>query len=82
MAMTPRRVDAERHLARSILYVTALLGDRPRQVDGYIHYFGETPRCASDAGAWSSRVGGRAPARGTCGGAASTGIRRERGGGP
>ena len=82
MTMTRRRVDAERHLARPILYVTALLGDRPRQVDGYIHYFGETPQCASDAGASSSCVGGRAPARGRCGGTASARIRRERGGGP
>lgn len=56
MTMTRRRIHVERHLAKSILYVTALLGDRPRQVDGYIHYFGETPQCASDAGAWSSRV--------------------------
>ena len=42
----PLRLDAERHLADSIVYLCALLADRPRLVDRYIDYFGETPQCA------------------------------------
>lgn len=30
-------------LARSILYLTALLADQPRLIDRYIDYFGEMP---------------------------------------
>jgi hypothetical protein len=41
---------AERHLADSIVYLCALLADRPRLIDRYIDYFGETPQCARDAG--------------------------------
>jgi hypothetical protein len=44
---------AERHLADSIVYLCALLADRPRLIDRYIDYFGETPQCARDAGIWS-----------------------------
>lgn len=42
----PLRLDAERHLADSIVYLCALLADRPRLVDRYIDYFGEAPQCA------------------------------------
>ena len=41
---------AERHLADSIVYLCALLADRPRLIDRYIDYFGETQQCARDAG--------------------------------
>ena len=41
---------AERHLAESIVYLCTLLADRPRLIDRYIDYFGETPQCARDAG--------------------------------
>jgi len=47
------RLDAERHLADSIVYLCALLADRPRLVDRYIDYFGETPQCAHDSYAGS-----------------------------
>jgi hypothetical protein len=40
---------AERHLAESIVYLCTLLADRPRLIDRYIDYFGETPQCARDA---------------------------------
>jgi hypothetical protein len=40
---------AERHLDDSIVYLCALLADRPRLIDRYIDYFGETSRCARDA---------------------------------
>jgi hypothetical protein len=30
----------ERHLADSIVYLCALLADRPRTIDDYIDYFG------------------------------------------
>ena len=40
----------ERHLAESIVYLCTLLADRPRLIDRYIDFFGETPRCARDAG--------------------------------
>jgi hypothetical protein len=33
-----------RHLSDSIVYLCALLADRPRLIDRYIDYFGETPR--------------------------------------
>jgi hypothetical protein len=33
-----------RHLSDSIVYLCALLADRPRPIDRYIDYFGETPR--------------------------------------
>lgn len=55
MTMTRRGIDAERNLARSILYLTALRADRPRLIDRYIHYFGETPQCAGVAGTRSYR---------------------------
>jgi hypothetical protein len=42
---------AERHLAESIVYLSTLLADRPRLIDRYIDYFGETPQCARDP-AW------------------------------
>jgi hypothetical protein len=45
--------DAERHLADSIVYLCALLADRPRLVDRYIDYFGETPQYARDSYAGS-----------------------------
>jgi hypothetical protein len=32
------------HLSGSIVYLCALLADRPRLIDRYIDYFGETPR--------------------------------------
>ena len=32
------------HLSDSIVYLCALLADRPRLIDRYIDYFGETPR--------------------------------------
>ena len=32
-----------RHLSESIVYLCALLADRPRLIDRYIDYFGETP---------------------------------------
>jgi hypothetical protein len=32
----------ERDLANSIVYLCALLADRPRWIDRYIDYFGET----------------------------------------
>ncbi len=41
--------NAERHLADSIVYLCALLADRPRLIDRYIDYFGERPQCARDA---------------------------------
>lgn len=31
----------ERHLVDSIVYLCALLADRPRTIDSYIDYFGE-----------------------------------------
>ena len=42
--------SAEGHLAESIVYLCTLLADRPRPIDRYIDYFGETPQCARDAG--------------------------------
>jgi hypothetical protein len=42
------KASAARHLADSIVYLCALLADRPRLIDRYIDYFGETPRCARD----------------------------------
>jgi hypothetical protein len=33
-----------RYLSDSIVYLCALLADRPRLIDRYIDYFGETPR--------------------------------------
>jgi len=45
----PSPIYAERHLADSIVYLCALLADRPRLIDRYIDYFGETPHCAGDA---------------------------------
>ena len=32
------------HLSDAIVYLCALLADRPRLIDRYIDYFGETPR--------------------------------------
>jgi hypothetical protein len=42
------RGAAEGHLADSIVYLCALLADRPRFIDRYIDYFGETPGCTRD----------------------------------
>ena len=39
----------EAHLADSIVYLCALLADRPRLIDLYIDYFGESPRYIGDA---------------------------------
>ena len=39
----------QRHFDDSIVYLCALLADRPRPIDRYIDYFGETPQCAGDA---------------------------------
>ena len=39
----------ERHLDDSIVYLCALLADRPRSIDQYIDYFGESPRYAGEA---------------------------------
>ena len=39
---------AERHLDDSIVYLCALLADRPRTIDHYIDYFGEVPEHAGD----------------------------------
>ena len=50
--------NAERHLADSIVYLCALLADRPRLIDRYIDYFGETPQCARDADTGSLREEG------------------------
>jgi len=36
----------EHHRAESIVYLCTLLADRPRLIDRYIDYFGETPQCA------------------------------------
>ena len=35
-------VEPERRLAHSIVYLCALLANRPRPIDRYIDYFGET----------------------------------------
>jgi hypothetical protein len=50
------KAPAARHLADSIVYLCALLADRPRLIDRYIDYFGETPRCArhGDTGSHAS----------------------------
>ena len=54
-------IEPERHLADSIVYLCALLADRPRLIDRYIDYFGETPQCARDAGMGvPTRIGSRA----------------------
>jgi len=37
-----------RHLSDSIVYLCALLADRPRLIDQYIDYFGEVPEHAGD----------------------------------
>ena len=43
------RSNTVRHLADSIVYLCALLADRPRLIDRYIDYFGETqPRALLD----------------------------------
>src|SRR5882762_1377133 len=54
----PFRSDTERHLADSIVYLCALLADRPRLIDRYIDYFGETPHRAGDThtGSHSNRL--------------------------
>ena len=52
--------DAERYLADSIVYLCSLLADRPRGIDRYLDYFGETPRHAADAGTRSTRPTARA----------------------
>jgi hypothetical protein len=40
-------------LAESIIYLCALIADRPRDIDRYIDYFGETRPAA--AGPWAAR---------------------------
>jgi hypothetical protein len=47
------------------VYLCTLLADRPRLIDRYIDYFGETPQCARDADTGSPRE--EAPARTTRG---------------
>jgi len=49
-------IEPERHLADSIVYLCALLANRPRLIDRYIDYFGATPQCARDAGMVSPRA--------------------------
>ncbi len=41
-----------RHLSESIVYLCALLADRPRLIDQYIDYFGETPRYVPRQGSY------------------------------
>jgi len=41
-----------RHLSESIVYLCALLADRPRPIDQYIDYFGETPRYVPRQGSY------------------------------
>ena len=65
---------AERHLAESIVYLCTLLADRPRLIDRYIDYFGETPQCARDGD-----TGSHASAHLT---QLSQWVGAERGGGP
>jgi hypothetical protein len=57
---------AEGHLADSIVYLCALLADRPRFIDRYIDYYGETPRGTRDgeAGSHSRPSGSRQPNKG------------------
>ncbi len=43
-ARRSRAANPVLHLADSILYVSALLRDRPRRVDDYIDYFGNPRR--------------------------------------
>jgi len=57
---SPLRPDAERHLADSIVYLCTLLTDRPRRIDRYIDYFGETPPSTRDA---DTGPRGQAPGR-------------------
>ena len=52
------------HLADSILYVSALLRDRPRRVDDYIDYFGN-PRRLTSRGPVPADYGSRV--MGSCG---------------
>jgi len=47
-------MEPERYLADSIVYLCALLANRPRLIDRYIDYFGETPQCDRDAGMGSA----------------------------
>jgi len=49
-------MEPERHLADSIVYLCALLANRPRLIDRYIDYFGETAQCARDAGMVTPRA--------------------------
>jgi len=49
-------MEPERHLADSIVYLCALLANRPRLIDRYINYFGEAPQCARDASMVSPRA--------------------------
>jgi hypothetical protein len=55
--MTIKRA-AEDHLAASIVYLCALRADRPRFIDGYIDYYGETPRCTRDGEAGRPHTAG------------------------
>lgn len=43
--MIERRVEHRVELARSIVYLCALIADQPRAIDRYIDYFGETRKC-------------------------------------
>jgi len=45
----------EPYLADSIVYLCALLADRPRLVDRYIDYFGEAPQYPRDSDTESPR---------------------------
>jgi hypothetical protein len=40
--MIERRVEYRVELAKSIVYLCALIADQPRAIDRYIDYFGET----------------------------------------
>jgi hypothetical protein len=44
--MTVERTEP--HLADSIVYLCTLLANRPRPIDNYIDYFGDTPRGSRD----------------------------------
>jgi hypothetical protein len=46
---------AKSHLADSIVYLCALLADRPRLIDLFIDYFGESPQYIGDFDTGSPR---------------------------
>jgi hypothetical protein len=47
--------SAKSHLADSIVYLCALLADRPRLIDLFIDYFGESPQYIGDFDTGSPR---------------------------